>query len=156
MARSKKSDMKLSEFIYKNFIFIDVQADSKKNVFKILGNIFSKKNKDLSSLIVDKLNERERLGSTSVGNGIAIPHSKVDGIKETQVIFLKLKNGVDFSASDGKKIDLIFSIIAPENSESDHLLILSSISNFIRKKEKVDRLRSSASINEIQFLFSKI
>ena len=148
--------MKLSEFIYKNFIFIDVQADSKKNVFKILGNIFSKKNKDLSSLIIDKLNERERLGSTSVGNGIAIPHTKVEGIEETQVIFLKLKNGVDFSASDGKKIDLIFSIIAPENSESDHLLILSSISNFIRKKEKVDRLRGSATINEIQFLFSKI
>ena len=148
--------MKLSEFIYKNFIFIDVRADSKKNVFKILGNIFSKKNKDLSSLIIEKLNERERLGSTSVGNGIAIPHTKVDGIKETQVIFLKLKNGVDFSASDGKKIDLIFSIIAPENSESDHLLILSSISNFIRKKEKVERLRGSATINEIQFLFSKI
>ena len=148
--------MKLSEFIYKNFIFIDVRADSKKNVFKILGNIFSKKNKDLSSLIIEKLNERERLGSTSVGNGIAIPHTKVYGIKETQVIFLKLKSGVDFSAPDGKKIDLIFSIIAPENSESDHLLILSSISNFIRKKEKVERLRGSATIDEIQFLFSKV
>ena len=148
--------MKLSEFIYKNSIFIDVQADSQKNVFKILGNTFSKKNKDLSSLIIEKLNERERLGSTSVGNGIAIPHTKVDGIKETQVIFLKLKSGVDFSAPDGKKIDLIFSIIAPENSESDHLLILSSISNFIRKKEKVDRLRGSATIDEIQLLFSKI
>ena len=148
--------MKLSEFIYKNSIFIDVQADSKKNVFKILGNTFSKKNKDLSSLIIEKLNERERLGSTSVGNGIAIPHTKVNGIKETQVIFLKLKSGVDFSAPDGKKIDLIFSIIAPENSESDHLLILSSISNFIKKKEKVDRLRGSATIDEIQFLFSKI
>ena len=128
--------MKLSEFIYKNSIFIDVTADSQKNVFKILGNIFSKKNKNLSSIIIDKLNERERLGSTSVGNGIAIPHTKVNGIKETQVIFLKLKNGVDFSASDGKKIDLVFSIIAPENSESDHLLVLSSISNFIRKKAK--------------------
>ena len=148
--------MKLSEFINKDSIFLDVHAESQKNVFKILGNIFSKKNKDLSSLIIDKLNERERLGSTSVGNGIAIPHTKVDGIKETQVIFLKLKNAVDFSASDGKKIDLIFSIIAPENSESDHLLILSSISNFIRKKEKVSRLRGSATINEIQFLFSKI
>ncbi len=148
--------MKLSEFIYKNSIFINVEAESQKNVFKILGNIFSKKNKALSSRIIDKLNERERLGSTSVGNGIAIPHTKVDGIKETQVIFLKLKSGVDFSASDGKKIDLIFSIIAPENSESDHLLILSSISNFIRKKQKIDRLRGSATIEEISFLFSKI
>ncbi len=148
--------MKLSEFIYKNSIFIDVTADSQKNVFKILGNIFSKKNKNLSSIIIDKLNERERLGSTSVGNGIAIPHTKVNGIKETQVIFLKLKNGVDFSASDGKKIDLVFSIIAPENSESDHLLVLSSISNFIRKKQKVDRLRGLTTIDEILFLFSKI
>ena len=148
--------MKLSEFIYKNSIFIDVTADSQKNVFKILGNIFSKKNKNLSSIIIDKLNERERLGSTSVGNGIAIPHTKVNGIKETQVIFLKLKNGVDFSASDGKKIDLVFSIIAPEISESDHLLVLSSISNFIRKKQKVDRLRGLTTIDEILFLFSKI
>ena len=148
--------MKLSEFIFKNSIFLNVEADSQKNVFKILGNIFSKKNKTLSSRVIDKLNERERLGSTSVGNGIAIPHTKVDGIKETQVIFLKLKNAVDFSASDGKKIDLIFSIIAPENSESDHLLILSSISNFIRKKQKIDRLRGSVTIEEILFLFSKI
>ncbi len=148
--------MKLSEFISKSSIFLDVHADSQKNVFKILGNIFSKKNKTLSSLIIDKLNERERLGSTSVGYGIAIPHTKVKGINKTQVIFLKLRNGVDFSASDGKKIDLVFSIIAPENSESDHLLILSSISNFIRKKQKVDILRGTTNIDEILFLFSKI
>ncbi len=148
--------MKLSEFISKNLIFLNVQADSQKNVFKIIGNIFSKKNKALSSLIIDKLNERERLGSTSVGNGVAIPHTKVNGINKTQVIFLKLKNGVDFSASDGVKIDLVFSIIAPENSESDHLLILSSISNFIRKKQKIERLRGSTTIDEILFLFSKI
>ena len=148
--------MKLSEFINKDSIFLDVHAESQKNVFKILGNIFSKKNKTLSSLIIEKLNERERLGSTSVGNGIAIPHTKIDGINETQVIFLKLKDGVDFSASDGKKIDLVFSIIAPENSESDHLLILSSISNFIRKKQKIDRLRGSSNMEEILFLFSKI
>ena len=148
--------MKLSEFINKDSIFLDIRGESQKNVFKILGNIFSKKNQTLSSLIIDKLNERERLGSTSVGNGIAIPHTKIDGINETQVIFLKLKDGVDFSASDGKKIDLVFSIIAPENSESDHLLILSSISNFIRKKQKIDRLRGSSNMEEILFLFSKI
>ena len=148
--------MKLSEFINKDSIFLDFNAESQKNVFNILGNIFSNKNKNLSSLIIDKLNERERLGSTSVGNGIAIPHTKIDGINETQVIFLKLIDGVDFSASDGKKIDLVFSIIAPENSESDHLLILSSISNFIRKKQKIDRLRGSTNMEEILFLFSKI
>ena len=57
---------------------------------------------------------------------------------------------------EGAKIDLVFSIIAPESSESDHLLILSSISNFIRKKQKVERLRGATTIDEILFLFSKI
>ena len=66
--------MKLSEFINKDSIFLDVHAESQKNVFKDSWEYFFKENKNLSSLIIDKLNERERLGSTSVGNGIAIPH----------------------------------------------------------------------------------
>ena len=72
---------------------IKLEGDASERKFYRSKNsiiIFSKKNKNLSSIIIDKLNERERLGSTSVGNGIAIPHTKVNGIKETQVIFLKL------------------------------------------------------------------
>ncbi len=147
--------MKFIEFLSLESIFIDIEADSKKNVFKILGNLFAKKNAPLASIIINRLNERERLGSTSVGNGVAIPHTKVEELKKTMVIFLKLRNGVDFTADDNKDVDLVFSIVAPESSQSEHLLILSSISNFLRKKSNIDSLRKLESAMEIYSLLSK-
>tara|TARA_B100000287_G_scaffold288153_1_gene271554 strand:+ start:4492 stop:4938 length:447 start_codon:yes stop_codon:yes gene_type:complete len=147
--------MKFTEFLSLESIFVDIEADSKKNVFKILGNLFAKKNASLASTIINRLNERERLGSTSVGNGVAIPHTKVGELKQTMVIFLKLQNGVDFAAEDDKNVDLVFSIIAPESSQSEHLLILSSISNFLRKKSNVDDIRKLESAKEIYSLLSK-
>ena len=147
--------MKFIEFITKKSIYVDVEADSQKNVFKILGNLFAKKNSILSSKIIDNLNERERLGSTSVGNGVAIPHTKVKDISKTQVIFLKLSHAVDFSASDNKPVDLIFSIVTPESTQSEHLLVLSSISSFLREKKNIEDLRKLKSIEEIYSMFSK-
>tara|TARA_B100000029_G_C17550446_1_gene949914 strand:+ start:761 stop:1207 length:447 start_codon:yes stop_codon:yes gene_type:complete len=147
--------MKLNKFISIGSIYLDVDADSVKNVFKKISTLFSKNNKEKALTIVDKLNERERLGSTGVGNGIAIPHTKIPDLKKTQVIFLKLKNSVDFSASDKKNVDIVFSIIAPENSQSEHLLILSSISNFLKNKSYVKKLRELNESKKILSLFSK-
>ena len=79
--------MKISEFLSLSAIHVNIDADSKKNIFKILGKFFSKKCSVESSIIVDRLNERERLGSTSVGNGVAIPHTKVQELEGTEVIF---------------------------------------------------------------------
>ncbi len=148
--------MKISEFLSLSAIHVNIDADSQKNIFKILGKFFSKKCSVESSIIVDRLNERERLGSTSVGNGVAIPHTKVQELEGTEVIFLKLKNGVDFSASDNKKVDLIFSIIASEESQSTHLMILSSISNFLKDKGKVEKLRKLKSSEEVYDFFKKL
>ena len=84
---------------------------------------------------------------------MAIPHTKVAGLKKTQVIFIKLKSKIDFSASDDKFVDIIFSIITPETSQSEHLLILSSISNFLKKKNCIDELRKLDSAEDIYKLF---
>ena len=148
--------MRMYDILSINSIRSNVKSANKKQLLQDIANIASEQIGIPSMNIARSLQQREILGPTGMGNGIAIPHTKINGINKTQVIFLKLKNGVDFSASDGVKIDLVFSIIAPENSESDHLLILSSISNFIRKKQKVERLRGSTTIDEILFLFSKI
>ena len=75
--------MKLHEFISLNSIFVGVDVDSKKNVFKTVANCFEKKNPELSGKITEKLNERERLGTTAIGNGVAIPHTKIEGLKKT-------------------------------------------------------------------------
>ena len=133
--------MKLVEFISQKNIYNAVDTDSKKNLFKKISRILVADDINVANLINEKLNERERLGSTGVGNGVAIPHAKIKSLKSTKVIFLKLIKPIDFSSPDGKDVDIVFSIIAPENSESEHLLILSSISKFLKKKDALSRLR---------------
>ena len=130
----------MSLFQKKN-IYNAVETDSKKNLFKKISRILVKEDSNEINLINEKLNERERLGSTGVGNGVAIPHAKIKSVKSTKVIFLKLVNAIDFSSPDGRDVDIVFSIIAPENSESEHLLILSSISKFLKKKDALNKLR---------------
>lgn len=147
--------MKFSDFIKLESIFVDVAVDSKKNLFKRVSSIASGNDSEKSSIIIEKLNERERLGSTGVGNGVAIPHSKVNWIQKTKVIFLKLKSSIDFSSSDNKDVDLVFVILAPKNCQSEHLLVLSSISSFLRDKDMVRKLRDLKKPSEIlKFLSS--
>ena len=147
--------MKLIEFIALDSIFVDVDVDSKKNLFKLISNFFAKDDFEESSKIIEKLSERERLGSTGVGNGIAIPHSKISIIKKTKVLFLKLKTAVDFSAPDKKDVDLVFVILAPKNCQSEHLLFLSSISSFVKNKNFVQKLRKLKNSKEIYKFFGK-
>jgi PTS system nitrogen regulatory IIA component len=147
--------MKIVEFIKPDSIYVDVDVDSKKNLFKQISNIFSKDDLDKGSVIIEKLNERERLGSTGIGNGVAIPHSKINSIEKTKVIFLKLKSAVDFSASDKIDVDLVFVILAPKNCQSEHLLVLSSISSFLRKKSTIQRLRDLNKPIDIHNFFKK-
>ncbi len=145
--------MKLYEFISLNSIFINVDVDSKKNAFKVIANFFEKKNPNLKGQITEKLNERERLGTTTIGNGVAIPHTKISGLDKTQVLFIRFSSKVDFSAADEKMVDIVFSIIAPETSQSEHLLILSSISNFLKKENSIQKLRKEKTAEDIYKLF---
>ena len=147
--------MKLVDFIKIESIFVDVDVDSKKNLFKYISNVFYKNNSNESENIVEKLNERERLGSTGVGNGVAIPHSKINLLEKTKVFFFKLKSAIDFSSADNKHVDLVFVILAPENSQSEHLLVLSSISSFLRNKSIVAKLRNLKKPADIMKFFSK-
>ena len=147
--------MKLNEFISLESIHVDIDIDSKKNLFKLVSSIFSKNDTDKASIVTEKLNERERLGSTGVGNGVAIPHSKISYIQKTKVFLFKLKSAIDFSASDKKNVDLVFVILAPKNCQSEHLLILSSISSFLKKEGLVRKLRTFKKAEEILKFISK-
>ena len=148
--------MKLIEFINLDSILVDVDVDSKKNLFKLISNKLSNNNIEESTKIIEKLNERERLGSTGIGNGVAIPHSKVNLFDQTKVMFLKLKSSIDFSSSDNKNVDLVFVILAPKNCQSEHLLVLSSISSFLKKKSSLNKLRSLKKPNEIYDLLAEV
>ncbi len=146
--------MKITDIISLDNIFIDLEVSSKKALFKEIANIIEKKSAIEQSDVLDNLNKREQLGSTAIGDGIAIPHSKIMGLKKIFSLFIRPKESIDFSAADSKKIDIIFVIIAPEESKTDHLMALSEISNFLRIKGNKEKLRKLKSIDSIFEIFS--
>lgn len=93
--------------------------------------------------IFDVLLERERLGSTGSGRGIAIPHGRLAGLKNLVGVFARLDEPVDFESIDGQPVDLVFMLLAPATAGADHLKALSNISRLLRREDVVERLRGS-------------
>ena len=133
--------MKITDIISIDKIFLNFEVTSKKVLFKKISQIISKKSGISQTNILENLNQREKLGTTGIGDGIALPHSKIKGLKKIFSLFIKLQNPIDFSSNDSKKVDIIFVIIAPEESKTDHLLALSEISKFLRIKSNIEKIR---------------
>jgi PTS system nitrogen regulatory IIA component len=93
--------------------------------------------------IYEAVLQRERLGSTAVGRGIAIPHGRVAGLERIVSLFARLEQPVDFEAPDEEPVDLIFLLLAPEHAGADHLKALARISRLLRVPQTIERLRSS-------------
>jgi PTS system nitrogen regulatory IIA component len=92
--------------------------------------------------IFEALLQRERLGSTGLGHGIAIPHGKLKGLKRIVGLFARLPEAVDFEAVDGEKVDIVFLLLAPEGAGADHLKALARISRLLREGSAVEKLRA--------------
>jgi nitrogen PTS system EIIA component len=93
--------------------------------------------------IFDVLWQRERLGSTGLGHGVAIPHAKLAGLKRIVGIFARLAEPIDFDAMDGEKVDIVVLLLAPEGAGADHLKALAAISRLLREGQAVEKLRAS-------------
>lgn len=132
--------MKIIDIISEENIFFNLDVVSKKVLFERIAEKIFEKTKIDKNLILKKLNEREKLGTTSLGNGVAIPHMKIEGIDEVFSIFLQLKKSINFSSDDLKDVELVFVIIAPSESQTKHLLALSTISKFLKKKNMINKL----------------
>lgn len=147
--------MNLTEIIFKNSIFLDVDAKSSSSLLKEISNKCSKITKIPSNIILKKLNEREKLGSTVVGNGICIPHAKINGLKRIFSFFFRLKKSIIFTNTNTEKVDLIFVIIAPIESNSEHLMALSTVSSFLKQKKAKEHLRNIKETKKIYELFKE-
>ena len=93
--------------------------------------------------IYDALIQRERLGSTGLGRGIAIPHVKLKGLAGIFTLFARLAQPIDFEAQDGEPVDLVFLLLAPDHASGDHLKALARISRLVREPSTLERLRSA-------------
>ena len=135
--------MEINDLISSDVVVANLKATSKKQVLQDL----SRRASDLTGLheraIFDVLMERERLGTTGVGNGIAIPHGKLPGLDRLHGYFARLEQPVDFQSIDERPVDLIFLLLAPESAGADHLKALAKISRVLRDGNICEKLRGT-------------
>lgn len=140
--------MEITDLIALNAVIPALRVSSKKQVLQELAKRASEligPDKVSDREIFEVLLERERLGTTGVGGGIAIPHGKLDKLAGLHGLFAKVERGVDFEAIDEQPVDLIFLLLAPEGAGADHLKALARISRMLRDKSVCDKLRGAES-----------
>lgn len=135
--------MDLSDLIEVPAILPTLKANSKKQLLQLLAEKASEVTGLPEREIFDTILQRERLGSTGVGNGIAIPHGKLPGIKAITGVFARLDHAVEFEALDDQPVDLVFLLLAPEGAGADHLKALSRIARVLRDSETVAKIRGT-------------
>lgn len=142
--------MKITEILRKEFILEELKAKSKREVLVELVGAFAKgKPKFDPDAMLHVLMEREKLGSTGIGDGIAIPHGKLAGLEEMAVAFGRSREGVDFEAMDGKPAHLLFLLMAPENSVGQHLKALAKISRMLKDEAFRKKLLAAKGCDEL-------
>ncbi len=135
--------MNLGDLISPDDIMPALRSNSKKQLLQELSERASAKTGIAGRQIFDTLLQRERLGSTGAGNGIAIPHGKLSNLKRITGIFARLERPVDFEAIDDMPVDIVFLLLAPEGAGADHLKALARIARVLRQPEIVEKLRET-------------
>ncbi|ACM35278.1 MULTISPECIES: PTS IIA-like nitrogen regulatory protein PtsN [Rhizobium/Agrobacterium group] len=141
--------MALADLLQQDAILPVLRVNSKKQLLQELAAKASKLIGIPEREIFDVILQREKLGSTGVGNGIAIPHGKLTSISTIQGVFARLETPIDFEALDEQPVDLVFLLLAPEGAGADHLKALSRIARVLRDQDLVAKLRASDSATAI-------
>ena len=146
--------MDLSDLVQAPAVMPALKANSKKQVLQLLAERAAAITGIPEREIFDTILQRERLGSTGVGNGIAIPHGKLPGVKQITGVFARLENPVDFEALDDQPVDLVFLLLAPEGAGADHLKALSRIARVLRDADTVAKIRGARDAAAIHTLLA--
>lgn len=135
-------------------IVLDLDASSKKRVFEQAGLLFENNQGIARSTVFDSLFAREKLGSTGLGQGIAIPHGRIKGLKEATGAFLRLAAPVPFDSPDGKPVSLLFVLLVPEQATEQHLQILSELAQRFSDRSCREALSGAPDAEAIRQLFA--
>jgi PTS system nitrogen regulatory IIA component len=133
-------------------VLLDLDVASKKRVFEQAGLLFENHHQIARSQVFDSLFAREKLGSTGLGQGIAIPHGRIKGLKEALGALVRLRQPIAFDAPDGQPVNLIFVLLVPEKATDLHLQILSELAQMFSDKSLREKLLASATAAEIHAL----
>ena len=147
--------MEISELISLEGIAANLRATSKKQALQDLARRAADVTGESERAIFEVLIERERLGTTGVGNGIAIPHGKLPGLDRLYGLFARLETPIDFDAIDEQPVDLICLLLAPESAGADHLKALARVSRLLRDRSVCEKLRGSDSAEAVYALLTE-
>jgi PTS system nitrogen regulatory IIA component len=146
----------LSALLTVESIDANLPASNKKGLFQQLAAAASRHTGIPAKTIVAALGEREKLGSTGFGGGVAIPHGKIEGLDRVYGYLARLSTPIDFQAVDGLPVDLAFLILSPPDSGADHLKALASVSRTLRDRDTVAKLRGARSRDAIFALLTGV
>jgi PTS system nitrogen regulatory IIA component len=134
----------LTHILSREHILLDLELGSKKRVFEQAGIAFENTHQIARATIFDSLFARERLGSTGLGQGVAIPHGRIKGLKDAVGAFVRLKQPIPFDAPDAQPVQLLFVLLVPEHATDIHLEILSELAQLFSDKPMREQLLTVA------------
>jgi len=136
--------IELSELLSPSAVVLDLKAGSKRQVLRALADRAAEAHGLDAAPVLDALLEREKLGTTGIGDGLAIPHAKLPGVNKLVGVFARLQTPVSFEALDDEPVDLVFLLLAPTEAAADHLKALAWVARVFRNDELCAALREAA------------
>ncbi len=144
----------LTKILSPGNILIDVDASSKKRVFEQIALMMENTQGIARSAVFDCLFSRERLGSTGLGHGVAIPHGRIKDLEEECGVFIRLSTPIPFDAPDGEPVDLLFALLVPEQASDIHLQLLSELAGKFNNPDFREALRAAPDIPSVYSLLT--
>jgi nitrogen PTS system EIIA component len=144
----------LSEMLTPSAVSVGLSVTNKKTLFQHFGAVAEREYGLPAHDVIDRLTERERLGSTGFGNAIAIPHGKIEGLDHIVAIFVRLAQPIDFQSIDQMPVDIVFCLLSPPDAGADHLKALAQISRWLRDPQFVAKIRGAVSTDAVYALLS--
>lgn len=135
--------MELADLISAERVILDVDADCSKAVFRCVSGYLSPLTDIPARDIANALTERERMGSTAVGDGVSIPHARLEQVSAPQAFMLRLNKPIDMDADDDQLVNIFFILLVPQESNNEHLRMLSKLARVIRAPGNLEFIRSS-------------
>jgi PTS system nitrogen regulatory IIA component len=144
----------IAELLPPGNILLDLDAPSKPRLFEAIGDMFQRNNGLSRKLVVDSLLAREKLGSTGLGQGVAIPHGRIKGLRTAQAAFARLAAPIAFDAPDGKPVVQVFVLLVPEHATEQHLQLLSELAQMFSERPFREQLAAARDAPSLHALFA--
>ena len=144
----------IGEILPSSHILLDLEVSSKKRLFEQAGLLLENEAGVARSEVFDCLFAREKLGSTGLGHGVAVPHGRLASLKKAVGVFIRSKEPIPFDAPDGKPVSLVFVLLVPENATGEHLEVLSKLAGKFSQKTVREALMAAVSAEEARNLLT--